>query len=343
MWKNVEGGGVNKRILFHQGIFNRIISTDNLFLAWQNYRKGKRGKTDVRIFEFQLEDNLFQLHQDLATGQYQPGSYQQFKISDPKARLISKASVRDRLLHQAIYQVLYPDFDPIFIFDSYSCRNDKGTHKAFQRLTHFSRQVSNNYSLICWGLKLDIRKFFDSIDQSILLQLLAERIDDGKLLALLKQIISSFQHSPGKGMPLGNLTSQLFANVYMDPLDKFVKHQLRVKHYLRYADDFLILARYPSELLGYFVEINRFLKEELKLQIHPNKVTLRKLRQGIDFVGYVARPHYSLPRRKTIRRLVKKLTVQNQPSYFGYLQHVSSYRLRQELEKNLRIAEPEAD
>lgn len=246
--------------------------------------------------------------------------------------------MRDRLLHQAIYQILYPGFDQTFIFDSYSCRNNKGTHKAFQRLVSTARRVSRNYSAPCWALKMDIKKFFDSIDHQVLLKLLTRRIADQKLLDLLEMIIASFAVVPGKGMPLGNLTSQLFANVYMDPFDKFVKHQLKIKHYLRYADDFLILSSNPDELLGCFVELNRFLKEELKLRIHPEKVLLRKLSWGIDFVGYVALPHYQLPRRKTVRRIFKNVgssspeeLVKSLPSYLGYLSHANSYGVQKKL------------
>ena len=325
-----------RRILFHGDIYNDIISLANLFVAWQRYRCGKRRRLDIQEFEFQLEDNVFNLHRDLSSGAYKPSSYEQFRVTDPKSRIISKAKVRDRLLHQAIYQVLYPAFDRTFIFDSYSCRDNKGTHRAFKRLVEMTRKVSRNHTEPCWAIKMDIKKFFDSIDHEILLGLLRDRIVDPALMKLLEEIVSSFEFCPGKGMPLGNLTSQLFANIYMDPLDKFVKHQLKAKYYLRYADDFILLGQSPDELLGCFVEINTFLKERLKLQVHQNKTSLRKLSQGIDFVGYVVRPHYQVPRHKTAQRIVKKISQSSAeelekslPSYLGYLQHVSSYKIRQ--------------
>ncbi|MCR4307926.1 MAG: reverse transcriptase/maturase family protein [Candidatus Berkelbacteria bacterium] len=326
--------------MFHEGTFAQIISLDNLFLAWKNYRKGKRSKPDIQEFEFRLEDKVFQLHEDLENGIYRPGGYQQFRITDPKSRMISKAPVRDRLLHQAIYQRLYTAFDKIFIFDSYSCRDSKGTHKAFERVAVFSREVSGNYTRPCWAIKMDIKKFFDSIDHEVLLELLRERLADERLLQLLKLIIESFHFSSGKGMPLGNLTSQLFANVYMDPLDKFVNHELRIKYYLRYADDFVILSTDPDYLLGCLVELNLFLKERLKLQIHPNKVSLRKLSQGIDFVGYIALPRYSLPRRKTVKRMLKRLKTdlaedieKALPSYLGHIGHADSHKLTQKVKE----------
>jgi len=182
---------------------------------------------------------------------------------------------------------------------------------------------------------MDIRKFFDSIDHEVLLGLLRKRIADPQILGLLENILRSFEHGPGKGMSLGNLTSQLFANVYMDPLDKFVKHSLKAKYYLRYADDFLLLSRDPDELMGCFIEINYFLKNTLKLALHPDKISLRKLSWGVDFVGYVARPHHSVPRRKTVQRAFSRLQkiYETNPSslektansYLGYLTHVSAY------------------
>ena len=323
-------------------------------------------------FEYTLEDNIFQLHQDLSAGAYRHGNYQQFRITDPKARLISKSSVRDRLLHHAIYRVLYPAFDQTFIYDSYSCRDNKGTHKAFVKLENVSKKISKNYTQPCFALKLDIRKFFDSVDHKVLMDLLKERIEDKRLLELLENIISSFWQTPARlpfrsfmrrrvqnlldnkilesshglprmtvenktGMPLGNLTSQLFANVYLDPLDKFAKHHLRAKYYLRYADDFIFLSDNPDELLGYLVEVNQFLKAELKLNIHPNKIYLRKLNWGIDYVGYVALPHYAIPRKKTVKRIFKKLIYLRKyqperiplamPSYLGYLKHADTHYL----------------
>lgn len=336
-------GGV-KRLLFHEGVFDEIISLENLLAAWYEFRNGKRNKSDVRAFELHLEDNIFRLHEALRDQRYSHSRYSQFQITDPKLRVISKACIADRLLHKAIYRVLYPKWDTTFIYDSYSCRNEKGTHKAFSRLCQMTRSISKNYTQPCFALKCDIRKFFDSIDHDILIGLLHERVADKKLLSLLEHIIRSFEHSSGKGMPLGNLTSQLFANIYMDPLDKFVKHRLKAKYYLRYADDFIFLSDDSSKLMGYLVEVNQFLKTRLKLTLHPDKISLRKLNWGIDYVGYVALPHYSIPRRKTIQRMTRRIarmSVENKeielakimPSYLGYLRHVDSHRIAQQMRR----------
>lgn len=287
--------------------YEEVISVDNLLLAWEEFREGKTSRKDVRMFTRALFYNILALHYELSNFTYQHSSYEAFTVNDPKPRNIHKATVRDRLLHRAIYRLLYPVFDETFIHDSYSCRENKGTHKAFEQLVGYCRKVSNNCTAPCFAIKMDIRKFFNNVDHKILLSLLNKRVADPLLMQLLKDVISSFEHSPGQGMPLGNLTSQLFANVYMDPLDKFVKHQLKAKHYLRYADDFLILSNSEDELMGYFVEIWRFLKVELRLELHPNKISLRKFSQGIGFVGYIARPHYILPQKKTVKRINQNL------------------------------------
>jgi len=334
---------VDRRIIVHNGSFEKITSLENLFLAWQEFRKGKRGKTDVQEFELHLEDNIFAIFEELRSGKKREIYYEQFHITDPKPRIINKTSVAERLIHQAIYQVLMPLFDKTFIFDSYSCRKEKGTHKSFNRLVKVARKQSQNYSGSCWALKCDIKKFFHSIDHKILIKLLSQRISDERLMNLLKEIIESFERLPDKGMPLGNLTSQLFANIYMDPLDKFVKHKLKAKYYLSYADDFIILSEERDALDTYKNEISSFLEDRLKLSLHPDKIAFRKLNWGLDFVGYVAHPKFNLPRQKTVKRMFAKLekTKATEPekfnkslqSYLGYLKHVDSIKISNRVRK----------
>lgn len=316
--------------------YSEIIALDNLLVAWEEFTAGKKKRADVRQYAQALLHNILALQDDLGNFSYKHSGYEAFMVNDPKPRSIHKATVRDRLLHRAIYRILYPSFDTTFIHDSYSCREMKGTHKAFNQLVGYCRKMSHNYTTPCFALQMDIRKFFNNIDHSILKRMLKKRIADPDLLGLIEKVIDSFEYAPGKGMPLGNLTSQLFANVYMDPLDKFVKHKLKARYYLRYADDFLVLSKSQDELMGYFVEIWRFLKEELKLDLHPNKISLRKYAWGFDFVGYVARPHYSIPRKRTIERMKRDLTIMRGQrfdkinptlqSYLGYLKHVNGYR-----------------
>ncbi len=321
--------------------YSELISIENLFQAWKEFRKGKRKRPDVQKFERYLEDNLFSLHQALSNKTYCHGGYHSFYVQDPKQRHIHKASVRDRIVHHLLYQFLYEAFDKSFIFDSYSCRLGKGTHKAVLRLENFARTVSKNYSKSCWALKGDIKKFFASIDHQVLLDLLKKRIKDADVVWLLSQVIDSFysEFGKGKGIPLGNLTSQVFANIYLNELDQFVKHKLKIGYYLRYADDFLILwsdKRYLEELIE---PIKNFLTDGLKLKLHPKKIVFRKLDWGVDFLGYVILPHYRLPRTKTKRRIFNKLKdkinsasfEQSLASYLGYLSHANSYKIIQKL------------
>lgn len=234
-------------------------------------------------------------------------------------------------------------FDKTFIYDSYSCRINKGTHKAVKRLAKFTRQVSKNYKGHCWVLKCDIKKFFASVDHGILLTLLRKKVKDENVFWLLEQVINSFC----KGIPLGNLTSQVFANIYLNELDQFVKHKLKIKYYMRYADDFILVSSYKDTLQRSIVPIAEFLRNNLKLELHPDKITFRKLEWGIDFLGYIVLPYYVLPRTKTKRRMFKKLKIkvdnfnngkildtplnQTLASYLGFLKHANSFRVSEEL------------
>lgn len=173
-------------------MFDQIISLENIFAAWRGFRRGKRGKSDVQLFERHLESNLFAIHDVLDARTYRHGPYERFHLFDPKYRIIHKATVRDRVVHHAAYRVLAPLFDRSFIFDSYSCRIGKGTHAAVDRLEQFARKVSQNYTGPCFALKCDIRKFFDSIDHRILMNIIARRISDPNTLWLLQEIIKSY-------------------------------------------------------------------------------------------------------------------------------------------------------
>lgn len=337
-------------------LFEEIISPDNLLLAWKEFKRGKTGKKDVREFYFYLEDNLLDLCERLAGKNYAPDPYSFFYVRDPKLRPIHKASVRDRVLFQAVFRVLYPIFDRHFIFDSYSCRFEKGTHAGVRRLRQFLLKVSTNYRRPVYALKCDIRKFFYNIDHEILLGLLKKNIADENAIWLLNKIIGSFDIGGGKGLPLGNVTSQLFANVYLNELDQFIKRTLREKFYLRYCDDFLILSDDKERLLGIIPIIQDFLRKNLKINLHPRKVEIRKLSQGIDFLGYVTLPHYSVLRTKTKRRMRKKLCKKyklflagelsaekfnkTSQSYLGMLEHCNGYDLENILKNSFTNTNP---
>lgn len=315
--------------------YEDIISVDNLLGAWEEFVAGKRKKKDVQEFQLALMNNILGLHQDLLEGRYGHGPYHAFKIADPKPRDIHKSTVRDRLLHHAIYRVLYPFFDRTWTADSYSCRLNKGTHKALDRFTAFAHQVSENQTKTCWVLKCDIRKFFASIDQEILLSLLEAYIPDIRIHGLFAKVIRSFQSTgPGKGLPLGNLTSQLLVNVYMNEFDQFAKHLLKATHYIRYADDFVILSKDKAWLESLIPRISGFLGERLALSLHPDKLSISTLASGIDFLGWIHFPDHRILRGSTRRRMLRNLQQDHKEarvqSYRGLLSHGNAHHLSTE-------------
>lgn len=333
----------------HKHIYQNIITPEHLFTSWEEFRKGKQSRKDVQEFEWNLEPNIFALHRDLKRYIYKHGAYSAFMICDPKQRRIHKATVRDRILHHAIFSVLNPLFEPTFIAHSFSCRKDKGTHKAVETLDTMLRQVSSNGHKPCFALKCDIHQFFASVSHDILIGILEKRIKDSQAIELLREIIQSFSAvSVGKGIPIGNLTSQLFANIYLNEFDQFIKHDLKIKNFVRYTDDFVIVASDPAFLQSLIPPIQSFLIERLQLALHPRKVTIRKYHQGIDFLGYVLLPHHRLLRAKTKRRMFRKLherikqhkagkttvesTEQSLHSYAGVLSHANAHRLSEDLQ-----------
>ncbi len=297
---------------------------------------------DVQEFQLNLMDNILSLHLDLKNKTYIHGSYHAFNISDPKPRNIHKATVRDRLLHHAIYRILYPYFDKRFISDSYSCRLNKGTHKAIRQFRAYFCKVSRNNTRNCWVLKCDVRKFFASIDQKILLQILEKHIEDGETIGLVKNIVESFSASThlshginvSKGLPLGNLTSQLLVNIYMNEFDQFMKHELKVKYCIRYADDFVILSEDKTTLCTVYQYIVQFLLRELKLELHPDKVFIKTFDSGVDFLGWVHFPEHRILRTVTKRRMIKRVSTCQvdtleavRASYLGLLKHGNTHKL----------------
>lgn len=312
--------------------FEDIISVDNLLEAWNEFVRCKRCKRDVQEFSISLMDNIFELHSGLANCTYRHSGYYAFHILDPKPRDIHKASVRDRLLHHAAHRILYPFFDKTFIADSYSCRIEKGAHAALNRFRRFAYAVSKNNTKTCWILKCDIRRFFASVDHDTLKRILAENIPDKNILWLLGEIIGSFSSTrPGIGLPLGNLTSQLLVNIYMNEFDKFVKHDLRVKYYIRYADDFVIFSENKKELGVLVSAMEKFLSEKLLLNLHPQKVFIKTLFSGVDFLGWAHFPDHRVLRTATKRRMIKNVRIEEKErtvnSYLGLLRYGNAHKL----------------
>jgi retron-type reverse transcriptase len=318
-------------------VFKTIISFENLCVAWQEFVRGKKTKKDVAEFSLNLSSNLYALHEDLKNKIYEHGTYHAFGISDPKPRSIHKATVRDRVLHHAIYRILYSYFDRKFIHDIYSCRNEKGVHRAVRRFYYFARKVSKNNTRTCWVLKCDIRKFFASIDHATLMRIIGKHLPEKDVLWLLGKVIGSFESDPGRGLPLGNLTSQLLVNVYMNEFDRYAKHHLHEKYYIRYADDFLFLQTDKEKLEALIPQIEEFLQGTLKLSLHPRKVSIRTWASGVDFLGWVCFPDHKVLRTTTKRRALKHIAADpNLPSiasYLGMLKHGNAKGIEREIRK----------
>jgi retron-type reverse transcriptase len=246
--------------------------------------------------------------------------------------------VRDRVVHRAIYRILYPFFDRLFIADSYSCRHHKGLHKALDRFRSFARKASHNHTRTVWTLKCDVRKFFASIDQGILLRILEKHIPDRDILELLKEIIGSFHTEKGKGLPLGNLTSQLLVNV-MNEFDQFMKHQVKAKYYIRYADDFVIFSDNKEQLKITLLQVSAFLEFCLGLKLHPEKVFIKTFASGVDFLGWTHFPDHRVLRTVTKNRAFRNIREQEgkretMESYLGLMRHGNAYKLRRKIETN---------
>lgn len=329
---------------------HKLFCIVNLKRAWSKFIKGKKKRKDVAEFAKNLNANLFNIQSFLSDKQYKHGPYRSFYVYDPKKRHIHKAEVRDRIIHQAIVNILEPIFEPRFIFDSYASRKGRGTHGAVKRLQYFAGKASKNYTKNCFVLKCDIKKYFDSIQHDILLSIIDKTIKDSNILWLAESIIKSFETAPGSGLPLGNVSSQLFANIYLNELDQFIKRELRIKYYIRYNDDFVILDSEKEILECYIPVIRNFLRVRLGLMLHPQKVSIRKYAQGVEFLGYVGLLHYILPKTKTKRRILRKIKKQidelgegdiseetfeqSVQSYFGFLSHAKTKRLVEKL-KNM--------
>lgn len=331
-------------------LYDRIISVENLFSAFYEFRQGKRHKEDVPEFEYDLEKNIFQLRRELKRFTYEPLAPKVFKVSEPKPRFIQAACVRDRIVHHALVRRINPIFEPGFIYDSYACRVGKGTLNAVRRLEGFLRRESKNYTQKIYFLKADIRKYFDSIDHEILIAIIKKRINCPRTIWLIKKILEKQATSckgikveQGKGLPIGNLTSQLFANIYLNELDGFIKHRLKVQLYIRYVDDFVIVSKDRAYLVSLIEIIEKFLIEYLRLDLHPIKRKIFSSRSGIDFLGYFIRPYYKVVRFGNIKRFLRRVNrykrtgkwqekkEQSLAAWMGYAGWANSYNLLRDI------------
>lgn len=343
----------------YKNLYPHIHSFDNLYRAWRAARKSKRHQAAVADFEFNLEGNLLTLEQELHEQRYRPGPYTHFNIYEPKERLVSAAPFRDRVVHHALCQVIEPIWEARFINTSYACRVGKGTHRALDQ----AQQWVGQYRYAFQG---DIVKYFPSIDVSLLRGLLARHIGDDRTLWLIDQILAGGAdiqpnlappvYLPGdnllaalrsRGLPIGNLTSQFWANVYLHQLDLFVKQTLGCRPYLRYMDDFVLFSDDKAQLHRWHAAIRQFLREQLRLALHPRKSVVFPTRVGLNFCGFRLFAGYRRLRREAIRRFVRRYRQQqaayrrNELSFadwqtsvrcwIAHAEHGSTWRLRRRI------------
>ncbi len=324
------------------GLFEQITPFQNLLLATRKAARGKQSKPTVARFLFYLEYELFRLESELNHNRYRPGDFTVFEIFDPKRRRICAAPFRDRVVHHAICNVLEPIFDRRLIFNSYACRTGKGTHAAIQRAQDFARCYA-------YCAKFDIRKFFESVDHVLLKELLRRILKEPQLLGLLDRIIDHPPpySAPGKGLPIGNLTSQHFANFYLGELDHYLKDRLGIKGYIRYMDDMLLFGDDKPALHYLLADIRKFAQTRLQLQFKEQATLLVPVSEGIPFLGFRVYPEMIRLNQRTLRRLRCKFRG-NERAYLNgkidideliatgsalisHIAHADSFRLREHL------------
>jgi RNA-directed DNA polymerase len=342
----------------YRHLFPQLIDFENLYLAFRKARKGKRDRAEVAAFEFDLETNLFQLQEELATQRYAPGPYRNFYVRERKLRLISAAPFRDRVVHHALCSIIDPIWERRFIHDTYACRPGKGTHKAVDRCQQYARRF--DYVLQC-----DIHQFFPAIDHAVLRAKLAHLIADKEVMHLIDLIVDGgagvlspmyqpewfpgdtlFDPLRPKGLPVGNLTSQTWANIYLDSLDQFARRDLKCRGYVRYCDDFLLFSDHKAQLHEWKEAVQEHLNG-LRLQLNWRRSTVYPTHTGIPFLGFrVFATHRRL--RADNVRLARRRLHANRDAYragrlpmdkfkesllawIAHASHGNTYRLRRDL------------
>lgn len=343
-----------------ENIYSEIISLPNLYRAFQSAKQGKKVKRTIE-FESNLNENLWNLHEELLNKKYNVSPYFEFYVTDYKTRKIMCPSFRDQVVQHAIFNYLEQIYEKSFIYDSYACRKDKGTHKACLRLKKFVNSCKEGYFIKC-----DISKYFYSIDHYKLKEIIGKKINDKDTLWLIYKIIDSHKeenmsshidnnlyNKQEKGIPIGNLMSQLFANIYLNELDYFAKQELRIKNYIRYVDDFIIIGKDYNELKQKLSSIKEFLYNRLLLKLENKKIQINRISFGVDFVGYVCFDKFIRVRTKNYRRFIFKIKEKENDyysgnisfdkikasfiSYLGHLSHTNSEYIKENINNRLIV------
>lgn len=348
------------------------LTLETVFDAYFDCRRHKRNSLNQLKFEIDLEKNLVALWRDLREGRYEIGRSIAFIVTFPKIREVWAADFRDRVVHHLIYNALRDRFHKRFIRDSYACIPGRGNHDGLRRVSGFARSITRNGTRPAYVLKADIANFFNSIDQACLLTLLEKQVPEEWLCVLIRKVLfhdprpdgilrssqklfssvprhkSFLQAEKGKGLPIGNLTSQFFANVYLNELDQFVKHKLRAKYYGRYVDDIILFHEEGAVLNQWYKEVEEFLEGHLNLQLHPNKKWLNRVNVGVDFTGFIIKPGRTYLRQTSLKRGKQKIRAWERAgapidpesltklsaslnSYLGILRQVNGYKARKRI------------
>lgn len=351
---------------------NAELTIDAVFDAYFNCRKAKRNSLNQLRFEADLESNLVGLYRDLADGNYKIGRSMAFVVTHPKIREVWAADFRDRVVHHVIYKAVYDRFHRRFIRDSYACIPCRGTHDGLRRVSGFARSITQNWTKPAYFLKADVANFFNSIDRRIVVDLVERRVHEEWLRKLIRDVTlhdprpgammrspaslftsvprhKSLLHAPEhKGLPIGNLTSQFFANLYLNELDQFVKHRLKARYYGRYVDDLVLFHENPDTLNTWYTQMDDFLKAKLGLHLHPNKKHINRADAGIDFTGFIIKPGRTYLRQTSVAKCKQKIRAwelhgspvdsptlekvsQSVNSYLGMLRQVNGYKARRYL------------
>lgn len=321
-------------------IYNEKITMEKLLEAHIRAKIGKGLKLEILKFEMDLESNIINIYNELKRENYTSGKYRIFKVYEPKERVIKALPYKDRIIHQwYIKEIIKPYFMPRFIETSYACIDNRGTHKAVLKIQKYMRKMKKQYGCY-YVIKCDIAKFFYSIDREVLFNIMKKHIKDKQLLNLTYKII--FDNDDMVGIPIGNYTSQYFANIYLNELDYYIKHDLKVNFYVRYMDDFILLIKNKSEAKRILNEINIFIVNNLKLNLN-NKTKYYKNNLGIDFCGYIIYETHIKVRKRSIKKMYKKIRNWNNEyskneldynsfllsfnSFKSHIKHANSYNL----------------
>ncbi len=328
----------------YRNLYPRVCDFDNLYRAYLKARRGKHYRPDVLQFTAHLEENLSRLRHELVSYTYHTGPYRRFVIYEPKRRQVAALPFRDRVVQHAICNIVEPLWELRFIHDSYACRVGKGTHAGADRVTQYLRQVYREHSQV-YVLKADIHNYFPSVDHQVLLSIFQRHICCTDTVNLITEILASGSKI-GQGIPIGNLTSQLFANVYLDRLDQFVKRQLHVPYYVRYMDDFIVVHQDKPTLWKWRCTIAEFLRDTLHLELNPKTAIFPEAR-GVDFLGYRIWRTHRLLRKRSVKQMRRKLKACQRKytaeeispghigasiaSWVGHAKHANTYNLRNKM------------